>query len=159
MNISIEGLILTVGYLSSIMAFVVLLRKKPLEAQVVFLFHQMPTWVMGLVVVEAGWLAYPVREFQRATHASFLFEYLSFPVIAGYFVAYYPNNRGIVAKLMYFTAITLAIAVPEWFIERYTQLIKYVTWSWPWTFISVWIFFYVSLLFYRWFIRIYNPAT
>ncbi|CAN7519816.1 hypothetical protein LJR153_003691 [Paenibacillus sp. LjRoot153] len=153
MNISIEHLILASVYCISVSALILIIQKKFIETQVIFMFHQLPTWILGLLVVEAGWIEYPVREFQIATHTSFVFEFLAFPVIACYFVVFYPEYSNVKIKLMYYIAYTLGITIPEVLIEKYTNLIKYITWTWHWTFISVWISFYISLIFYRWFLR------
>ena len=37
------------------------------DAHIIFLFKQALTWFFGMVVVQAGLIIYPVREFPKAT--------------------------------------------------------------------------------------------
>lgn len=151
MNMSLDHWMLVCIYLVSSVAFLLIQKKHARQAQICFIFQQLLNWILGLCVVEAGWIEYPVREFQIATHTSFAFEYFVFPVITAYFNIFFPEKRHTGAKIGYYLAFTLGITIPEIFIVRYTQLIKYIHWEWYWTFISIWISFYISRRFYLWF--------
>ncbi|CAM4404595.1 CBO0543 family protein [Paenibacillus tarimensis] len=121
------------------------------QAHAVFLFQGFMTWILGLFVVEMGWLDYPVREFNRGTQTSFLFEYLAYPTVTAYFNVYFPAGRPVIRRLLYTGAYCTAITVPEIFLEKYTGLIEYHTWTWYWTFISLYLTLMLSRWFHNWF--------
>lgn len=153
MEWSIERLILVTVYAACVPAFALLLvfghRRQAVAA---FLFQQMLTWLLGLVVVQARWLEYPVRELSEATRTSFLFEFLAFPVLASFFNAWYPKDRKLRRIAAYYVGFTAFVTVPEYFIERHTALLDYSGWDWYWTFVSVWVCLYASRCFVRWYL-------
>ncbi|WP_438449187.1 CBO0543 family protein [Gorillibacterium sp. sgz5001074] len=151
MRLSLEQWILIGTYAVSIIGFLVLNRKRPLEAQAVFLFHQLLTWPFGILAVEFGYLEYPVREFPSATHTSFLYEFFAFPVVACYFNLFFPVHRGIRTKIWFYLSYTMCLTVPEIFLERDTDLIHYNCWAWYWSFLTIGFTLMGSRVFYRWF--------
>ncbi|MCZ8514005.1 hypothetical protein O9H85_16560 [Paenibacillus filicis] len=157
-GISAEAVLLCIAYGGSLAALVLVPNDRRRESQAVFLFFGLVTWVLGLAAVEAGWLTYPVREFQSATQTSFVFEFLAFPVVSIYFNLYFPQGRSPWIQAGYGGAFAAAITVPEFFIEKYTQLIEYHGWTWYWTFVSVMLTLWVSRLFYVWFFRVNGKA-
>lgn len=146
----LERTILSMVYVVGIIALIAVPSAKRREAHAVFLFQGMIGWMLGLIVVEAGWIEYPVRELSGSSSTSFVFEFLIFPVIAAYYNIYYPKGNGL-AQFGWLMLFTLAVTVPEQFIERYTLLITYTGWQWYWTCSSVGATLYASRLFHNWF--------
>ncbi|WP_205516871.1 CBO0543 family protein [Paenibacillus sp. SYP-B3998] len=122
------------------------------EAQVVFLFQQFINWILGLLVVQNGWIEYPLRELVY-NRTSFTFEFMAYPIVAVYMNLYYPIQKSVWIKLMYVAAYPAGLTAIEHFIEKKTPLIDYITWKWYWTFLSVWVTLYLSRWFYTWFFR------
>lgn len=124
------------------------------EASVIFLFKQALTWILGLVIAEKNLIEYPVRLFKNATKSSFTFEYFAYPTICVFFNLYYPFEESIIYLFAHYFFYTTLITVFELLLERYTDLIIYLKWKWYWTWTSVFITFYISSLYYRWFFQL-----
>lgn len=132
-------------------------KEKYRVALMVFLFKQCVTWFLGLLVVEWGWIVYPLRLFWKVNDTSFTFEYFVYPVISIFFILHYPERRGVGVKLAYYAAFTTGIMIPEYVIERYTGLIDYLYWTWYWSWISLFLTFGVSRWFYVWYFKPVRP--
>lgn len=112
------------------------------------------TWILGLVAVEFGWIEYPARELQEATHSSFVFEFLVFPVLSIFFSLYFPTGESLLRRTLYTVAFGGGICIPEVILENYTQLVKYHEWRWYWTFFSVMGTLYLCRGLYLWFFKV-----
>lgn len=127
------------------------------EVSFIFLFAQLPSWIFGLLVVENGWLEYPVRELAKANATSFTFEFLVLPIMCIYFNLYYPSRKSIYRKLIYYLGFLGIFTLLEYCIERYTLIINYVHWEWYITFITMGVFIYFVRTVYKWFFDIERP--
>ncbi|MDQ0253450.1 hypothetical protein J2S74_000822 [Evansella vedderi] len=127
-------------------------KEKRMHAYVAFLFKQLITWSAGLIVAEKGWIKYPYREFKKS-NTSFTFEYFVFPTLSALFNVHYPEKKSIFVKGLYYLFFTAVISLPELYAVRNTKLIKYCNWTWYWSFISIWLTFYISRIHYRWFFK------
>lgn len=140
-----------------IMAFILykyIPKNKLREAQLAFLFKQLMTWLFGLYVVEKGYIEYPKRLFfKKANRTSFTFEYFIYPAICSLFNVYYPEKKGILAKVFHNVIYTLFIVIPEIFLEKYTNLINYKKWTWYWSFITIFITNCISRIYFKWFFK------
>ncbi len=123
------------------------------KASFVFLITQFFTWISGLLVVQFGGLEYPVRELWKANATSFSFEYFVLPMILIFFVLYYPNHKPLKRKILYYIAFSSTLTIVEYLVEKYTFLIKYHSWDWYWSWISVTILFYIVMSIYKWFFK------
>ncbi|HCF49041.1 MAG TPA: hypothetical protein DER60_02080 [Syntrophomonas sp.] len=121
------------------------------EALVIFFFKQSLTWLSGLLVVQMGFIEYPLRIFPKATRSSFTFEFFAYPVICIFFNLYYPFGESVSRQILHYFAFTSAITLIEYILEKHTQLIKYIKWAWYWTWLTLLITFVMSNFFYRWF--------
>ncbi|EIJ79134.1 hypothetical protein PB1_16294 [Bacillus methanolicus PB1] len=127
-------------------------RDKIREAQIPFLFKQIVTWLFGLIVVEKGLIEYPYRLlFKKTYKGSFCFEYFIYPALCALFNLYYPEKRNAFIKGLYYFFHTSLITVFEIIAVKYTKLIQYKKWTWYCSFITIWITYYISRLYYRWF--------
>lgn len=136
-----------------LLLFICIPRKKIREAHVVFLFKQVLTWLFGLLVVEVAFIEYPVRVFQVATKSSFSFEYFIYPAISVIFVLRFPEHKTKLHKMGWYLLFPTWMTILEVLIERYTNLIHYIHWTWYWTWITLLITFYISRIYYLWFFR------
>lgn len=123
-------------------------------AHTAFLFKQLITWVLGVAVVEAGWIEYPVREFASVNRSSFTYEYFLLPVVCAFYNARYPGKSSLTVKFAYLMLFSTILTVVEVVIEAYTDLIQYVHWTWYWTFLSLTATFLLSRLFCVWYFRL-----
>ncbi|MEH7307572.1 CBO0543 family protein [Neobacillus drentensis] len=139
--------VLTLGLL------LIIPKNKIRLAVTAFLFTQAITWILGLIVVEYGLITYPVRLFADVNRASFTYEFFVYPAVAGIFNVFYPYTQSMFIKFLYFASYCTALTVPEIFIEKYTDLIEYLHWTWYCTWISLFLTFMVTRGFSVWFYR------
>jgi hypothetical protein len=129
-------------------------KNKLREAHVAFLFKQVLTWLVGLLVVENGNIKYPFRTFfKKSMKSSFTFEYFVYPALDALFNTYYPEKRNNIIKVLYYLFHTSFIVFLEIIALKYTKLIRYEKWNWYWSFITIWLCYYVSRLYQRWFFK------
>lgn len=120
-------------------------------ALLAFLFKQLLSLLLGALVVQFDLIAYPVRLFSDVMRASFTFEYFIFPSVCSVFVSYYPYKRSHLYMFAYIAAFCTAITIPEYFLERHTDVIVYLNWSWYWTWITMFVTFALSRRFCVWY--------
>jgi hypothetical protein len=128
-------------------------RDKIRLAFTAFLFKQGITWILGLAVVEYGLLAYPVRFFADVNRSSFTYEFFVYPAVCAIFNAYYPYSKSKFNQFLYYAAYCTALTIPEVIIEKYTDLLVYINWSWYWTWISLFVTFAMTRWFCVWFFK------
>lgn len=126
-------------------------RNKIREASVIFLFKQMMTWLLGLIIVNFNWIEYPVRFFSNATKSSFTFEYFVFPAICVLFNLHFPDNKGWLKKFNHYFIYIFIMTSIEVTLEKYTMIIEYNEWKWYWSAIGLFVTFYISRKYYLWF--------
>lgn len=126
-------------------------RDKIRIALVIFVFKQVITWILGVIVVEFGLLSYPVRIFDDINRTSFIFEYVVYPAISSIFIVHYPEYRGTLLKLGYYAIYCSVMSGIEVILEHTTRLIHYIHWDWYWTWLSLFITFWLSRQFYKWY--------
>lgn len=129
-------------------------RDKIREAALIFLFKQTITWSVGLVVVELRLIEYPAREFSLATRTSFTFEYFVYPALCVIFNLHYPEGKSFFRQFAHFFYYCSSMTLIEMLIERYTNIIRYIHWSWYTTWITLFMTFFASRHFYKWFFRL-----
>lgn len=151
----LENLILittVIIIISSLFLFVP--KEQVRDACLIFLFMESITWVIGLYVVQKGWIQYPVRlVFENASSTCFVFEFLVYPSICVFFNFHYPRKSTHFVKIMYYALIVSAMTAFEAFLESHTMLIKYTGWTWYWTWLALFATFYISRKFYLWFFK------
>ena len=157
---TIDSIILAAAWIITIIILVLFIPKDKLrEAQLIFLFKQAITWITGLLVVELKLLEYPVRLFSYANRTSFSFEFFIYPSLCAVFNLHYPINKGILKRFMHYFNFCSAMTIIEVLCEKYTNIIKYLDWTWYVTWITLFITFWLSRQFYLWFFRLKDPTT
>jgi hypothetical protein len=150
----VERIILITIWVVTIIGLLFLVpRNKIREAHLIFLFKQLYTWLLGLLVVEFNLIQYPVREFRFASMTSFSFEYFFYPAICVIFILHFPENKGWVAKTGWYILFPTWMTVLEVLIEKYTRLIDYHQWTWYFTWLTLLITFFLDRTYYLWFFK------
>jgi len=151
---SIERIVLIAIWLITAIGVLLLTpRNEMREAAVVFMFKQVQTWLFGLLVVQFGLIAYPVREFPNASGTSFSFEYFIYPAICVVFVLRYPAHKPLLHRIGWYLFFPTWMTILEVLFERHTRLIHYIHWAWYWSWITLFVTFLFSRLFYQWFVK------
>ena len=130
--------------------------RKPLikDWLLIFLLNAYFSMFIGVLVVEEKMLEYPVRFLSDYFMSSLLYEYLLFPVVCIYFYQTTYHSRYPIIALQC-ALYTTAITVIEVFLERFTNLIEYHTWSWVHTFIST----FLLMMFIRILMKVINKKA
>ncbi|MCF2939749.1 hypothetical protein L1N85_15115 [Paenibacillus alkaliterrae] len=142
-----------VWIITTILLIVFVPKRKWHEAQLSFIFMQVPSCLFGLLVVEYNLIEYPVRFFANATNSSFTFEYYALPAMSVLYNLYFPQGKSLSRKIMYALAFPSVTTFTEVILERYTDNIEYVHWTWYFSWLSMLLVLHLSYLYTRWFMR------
>lgn len=136
-DISMEINILWSTLIIGIALFFYSLRKPPIkDFIIIFLLTSYFSIFLGVIVVEEKMIEYPISFLSNYFSSSLFYEYLLLPVVCIYFyqATYDSRYPSIILKCALYTSVLTIIEV---FLERYTDLIEYHTWTWLHTFISI----------------------
>jgi hypothetical protein len=155
-----EGIIEISVWVIMIIALLLFVPKNKLrEASVVYTFTMLLGFGLGLFIVEMKWIEYPARLiFSYADKTEFTFEFILYPATSVLFILHYPWKKNHITQLGYFVAYSSAMTLFEVLLEHYTHLIRYIKWTWYWKWITIFLTYYLSRLFYVWFFRIKSKA-
>jgi hypothetical protein len=152
-KVKLEAMILLAVPIISLSSLIFIPKNMLFKAQFIFLFVQFITWILGILAVQAGLIEYPYRELSTVNRTSFIFEFLVLPIMCIHFYSHFPKRSSVAVKCMYYFAVTLVFTVIEYFVERYTFILKYTGWKLYWTFISIGFVFWLSKKITNWFFR------
>lgn len=155
----IERILFVSVWLVSFISIWFIPKSKYRQVSFIFIFSQLPAWIFGLLVVEAGLIEYPVREFHKANATSFTFEYIVLPLICIFFNLHFPEDKGVYRRIIYYAAFLVPFTLIEYFAERYTLILDYIHWEWYITLITMSIFIYFVRSVYKWFYNIGKPFS
>jgi hypothetical protein len=118
--------------------------RKPLikDSVLVFLMKAYFSTFIGVIVAELHLVEYPVRFLGQYFKTSILFEYFLYPIMCVYYyqTSYRSSFLGIIVQCALYTS---ALTILEVLCEKYTNLITYHTWTWMYSFITI---FFLSFL-------------
>ncbi|WP_063868148.1 CBO0543 family protein [Paenibacillus sp. Soil766] len=123
------------------------------KATVSFIFIQLLTWPLGIFAVEYGALMYPVRFFSKLMSTSFTYEFIALPAIGTIYCMYFPQEQRMLVKALYIVAFPTALTLAEVILLKYTDLIRYIHWSWYLSWLTIGITLHLNYLFFRWFFK------
>jgi hypothetical protein len=146
-----DRIILWVFFIIGIVLFIFSLRKPHLlkDTILVFLMKAYFSTFFGVIVVEKNMIEYPVRFLDKYFDASILFEYFLYPIMCIYLYQTSVHSRilGIVIQCALYTA---AITIIEVLCEKYTDLIKYHSWSWMHSYLYIFLLSLLVRLLVQW---------
>ena len=151
----------TIIYIIEAILMIVLLfafipKSKIREAHVAYLFTQIVTWPIGLIVADFILIEYPIRLFSYANKAHFIFEFFLFPCICTLFVINYPEKKNAFVRFMYYFCFCTTLSIIEVIQERFTDVLEYKQWTWYVTWITMFITFYMVRKYNKWFFKKYR---
>ncbi|MDF2791222.1 MAG: hypothetical protein K0S80_4324 [Neobacillus sp.] len=149
MNLEIWILIVSI-IVTVILLWIFIPRDRILDANISFLFMQVLTWLFGSIVAEKRLIEYPVRFMEYAYRVSFTFEYFIFPAVSALYNVNYPCGKSLKYKIGYNIFFPTIMTGTEVILEKYTSVIKYIHWSWYWSWISMYLTLQISYWYYRW---------
>ena len=150
---SVDYIIIILMWVIGIIAFIFLTPKKRYRRVLVTaLICQTFLWVNSLVHVEFNLLAFPVREFPKATDLLITTEYFFYPLLSAFYVAYEPKGS-LRIRLIYLSVWISFIAFYDQMLVNYTNLVEYVHYAWYFTWIDFFCIFAVTNWIYQWFFK------
>jgi hypothetical protein len=115
-------------------------ERKPIikDTILVFLMKAYFSTFIGIFVAKEKMIEYPVRFLSKYFETSIIFESFLYPIMCVYFfqTTYHSRLLGIIVQCALYTA---ALTIIEVFCEKYTNLIKYHTWTWMYSFITIFL--------------------
>ncbi|HEX7065120.1 MAG TPA: CBO0543 family protein [Bacillales bacterium] len=132
-----DKLLLWAFFLVGVLLLILSFRKSPVrEWLFIFTFTGYLSSFLSVFVVEEGMLSYPVNIFPSYYDTSPLYEYLLLPVIFIYYyqTSYDSNWPGLIGQAFIYSAF---LTIVEKFLEEYTKLIDYYTWTWVDSFLGI----------------------
>jgi hypothetical protein len=96
---------------------------------VAFLAGQMVVWVAAVALIEFKLIAYPIREFPKATNMGFTMEYLVYPVLIGLYIIYEPQ-QGWGRRALYLLAWSCGLGLFQYGLAVGTELLEFVWFNW-----------------------------
>lgn len=126
-------------------------RGKTRESLFLLLVAQSLGWPATIFLVFAGKIESPIRLFPKATDSNFILAYIFFPAV---FVAYYwhyPRHKSRILQIVYTLAVAGGLTLLHVAVQKYTDLLKYISFSgYKFWLISV-IIYYVSRIYSDWY--------
>ena len=153
MNFSAEQIITVVSFVVALLLLIFAVDWRYFRDWIViFLYKSVLDYTWGGPVVKQNLLEYPVRLLPQFFETSILFDYWVFPVLC---VLYnqVTRKRGFWPIIFYALLFSAGMTAIEYPIEVYTDLIRYIKWSWFTTFYTLTLTFLSSrifIAFYRW---------
>ncbi|MFB5193661.1 CBO0543 family protein [Neobacillus sp. KR4-4] len=127
-------------------------KKRYRKVAVTALICQSLLWLNSLVHVEFDLIAFPVREFPKATDLLITTEYFFYPLLCGFYLAYEPKHS-LRIRLIYLCSWISIITLYDFILVKFTNLIEYVHYAWYFTWIDFFCIFAVTNFVYQWFFK------
>lgn len=114
---------------SALLLIAVVSRDKMRESLFLFVSNQSLAWPLTIFIVFIGSQENPVRLFPKATSSNFLLAFVFFPAIFVVYYWHYPRNRSRLFRIAYTLAVTGLGVLVHVVIQKYTNLLLYITWT------------------------------
>jgi hypothetical protein len=101
-------------------------KEKVRRALLSFVTFQSTTWFVSLILVQRGKIAYPVREFIRATKVNFVPQFVFYPTIFMWFILLFPKDRGVLIKIIHYILFASAMLWFIYFTSKYTKINSFI---------------------------------
>lgn len=143
---------LVLGFL--FLSLLIFVHKENIKtAFLAIIVYQTLTWPAGLLLTSLNLIEYPVRLFPKAISSSFLNGFILNPSIFCIYYIHYPIKSKSIWKSLY-TLLIIGIPITiEFLNNKYTNLIKYKTWNWYYSFILLLVTYFIATKYINWFIK------
>jgi hypothetical protein len=150
---SLNYIVMILMWVIGIFAFIfVTPRKSHRKALIALLVSQALLWVSSLIHVEFHLIAFPVREFPKATDLLLVTEYVFYPILTALYIVYEPK-RSNAFRLIYLSIWTSVIVVIDLLLVHFTDLLEYTDYKWYFTWISFFGLLAVTNVIFKWFFK------
>lgn len=152
-----RGVLVAAWLISFAIVLFLVPRNRLKEGCILFLSAQVITWPVGLLLVELGFMAHPVREFSVATRSNFTFNYLFYPIISMLANLYYPVDGSKWKQAGYQIAAVGGLSGLMQLVRIYTSLIDHVKFNWLLSFLLMLFAFNATRKYTTWYFRGLKP--
>lgn len=152
MSLSFERFILITVWTVGITACLMIPQRKRREAWIAFLICQAITWIESLLQVRLGWIAFPVREFPKATDVCLTTEFFFYPLACAIYFIFEPGQSR-TWRLCYLLLWAGGLTLFDWALSVHTDLLDYKRYDWYWSGLDFAITFVAVGAYTRWFFR------
>jgi len=153
MHISLEEIIIIASAVATLLVLIFVIDWRYFRDWiVVFLYKCVLDFVWGSPAVSLHLLEYPIRLLPQYYDTSILFELWVFPTLCVWYNQV-TRKQGLWPIIYYALIFSAGIVVIEYPLERYTELIKYLKWTWFTSFYTLTLTFLSSrtiIALYRW---------
>lgn len=104
-------------------------RSMARESLYAFLVAQTISWPLTIFTVYWGKIESPVRLFPNATDSIFILAFVFHPAVFAAYYLHYPRQRGHILQTAFTLAVTGSIALIHVALQKYTDLVKYISFS------------------------------
>lgn len=109
----------------SISSFMYIPKKMVRKALLSLLAFQATTWFTSIILVERGTIAFPVREFVKATKVNFIPQFLFYPALFMWFIILFPEGKSILFKTLHYILFVSAMVWFIYFTSHYTAISRF----------------------------------
>lgn len=110
-------------------------------------------WPATILLVFAGRIESPIRLFPKATDSNFMLAFVFLPALFVAYYCHYPRHKCRILQIVYTLAVVSGIALIHVALQKYTDLLKYITFSgYKFWLINV-IVYYVARVYSDWYFR------
>lgn len=100
-------------------------KDKIRKALTSFVAFQATTWFVSIMLAQRGMIAYPVREFVKATNVNFIPQFIFYPTNFMWFILLFPEKKNILIKITHYL---IFVSIMQWFIyfsAKYTDMAEF----------------------------------
>jgi hypothetical protein len=149
---SIESIVIILMWGIGLVSFLFIPKNRMRRFILAHLFCQSLTWLSSLFHVQFDLLTFPFREFPNATDLLVTTEYFFYPTFCAFYIIFEPKGNYLF-RLIYLSFWITVVTMIDLLVERYTNLIEYVHYSWYWTWMNFFILFALTNILYQWFFK------
>jgi len=147
-----EYLVIAALVISSILLVTVFGRiKRSRENLFLILISQTLNWPGTILMVLAGKLENPVRLFPKATDGNFIMAFVFLPAVFIVYYWHYPRNNNSILQIVYSVVFTGVGALVHVTVEKYTDLMVYISISWYGIWLIIVVSYYVCRIYSDWY--------
>jgi hypothetical protein len=147
-----EVIELSIWIVSIALMLIFIPKARVREAAISFMITQLLSWILGLLVVYFGLLAYPKHFFATATDSSFTYEFLAFPAVSAIMNVNFPTDKPVLIKIGYLLLYPTIMTVIEIALVHYTDLIVFKRWAWYTSWLTIAATMLIAFGFHNWFV-------
>ncbi|TMV52073.1 hypothetical protein FE783_03765 [Paenibacillus mesophilus] len=152
MLLSSERFILITLWMLGITGCLMIPERKRREAWIAFLACQAITWIGSLVQVRLGWIAFPVREFPKATDLCLTTEFFFYPLACAIYYIFEPKHSA-TFRICYSLLWVFGLTLFDWNLSVHTEVLDYKRYTWYWSGLDFAITFVAANIYTRWFFK------